>query len=400
MPSFSVKELATSDLIDTRCPLPVFHDGKLFLLGCRVDKANILNVDDLQLVNVDVSDPDRLSNITRLFDFKAVTKSTYVIKTLHIRSGTLVIDRYEYDLDAMTVSRTEEATYSLSWISAWEELEESVVIPPYLWVTFDKETSYAKYVDLRDGSEISWDTGFGSYFPRFSSMWVIRKDDIYMLIGKHQAGSNHMMCKLYSKTITDLGFSTGGGSPRPCANPSFFCNETLLIASSGGVDDADNDIAILDADFNLKKTIDLASITGWASNEIMLGGFNIFAKARDGSKYYALLAVADNSGAKYTATRVYLLELDSQLNVTNSTLIKEISKGEWALGNGGLAYCSRPVFVTNRKKIYVFGMSYPNAIYVVELDVSDIYDTYEFNKYMWYLNSRIPTSLTLQVTPL
>jgi len=402
MPTANVVQIDGMNLY-TYLLFPVIYNGKLFLIMHDAGYTKIFNVDDKVGAEItDTGDPNRLGGLVRLVDFKAVTSSTYILRVLHQRSGTLVLSSLEVDLNAMTATRVEEATYSLAWISASEEMAHSIVIPPYLWIAPNKEDSYLHYVNLDDGSDVSFDTGLGGYFARPSPKYIHYNDDIYMLLGVHLAGSNFRLLKLYSKTVTDLGFSAGGGSPRvQVGNMSWFHNDIIIPATCGGVDNADNDIKLLDKRFNVKSTIDLASLTGWSSNDAMGCGINIFAKRRDGTRYYGVLGVYNNSDAKATATKVFLIELDQNLNVVSSSLILDLSvRAGFAIGRDYTDFFNRPVFVVNRKKIYVFGQSGEPISYIIEIDVSDIFNDVEFNKNLWILQSRIPTSLTLQVTPL
>jgi len=404
MPTFNVRDNTNVKYDSPQTLFPVIYNGKLYVIWHISPKTIICNVDDDIYTEItETEDPDALSLTTRLIDFKMVTKSTYILRCLHIRSGELVIDRLEIDLDTPTATRTEEKTFSLSWISTWGEMAHSVVIPPYLWLAPNEEDGYVHYVDLRDGSDISFDTGFGSYFARFSSKYIPYKDDIYMLFGRHLAGDPHYLLKLYSQTVTSLGITTGGGSPRPqIGNLSWFYDDIIIPTVNSGVVNVDNDIALLDESFNQIATIDVGALTGFTYNDLVTMGINIFAKKRDGSKYYTILGSENNTGFDATEGKIIYVELDNAFNVLSSQVLLDIDEHAGVgLGADYSDFYCRPILIVPRKKIYVLGRrEISGKGFIIEIDVSDIWDDVEFNKNLWVLYGKNPTSLSLTVTPL
>ena len=391
--------------------VPAKYNGKIWMVNMSGSGAVLIgNLTDKTAVNItDTQDPDALGWASRLIDWKQKTNSTVIMRCIHARSGTLVIDRIEADLSALTATRTEESTISLAWLNQGEEIAHGIVIPPRLAVLPEwDETANLHYIDLETGDDSYWDTGFGTYEPRASQKYVVKNDDIYMLFGRHLAGDVHRYLKMFSHQLVELE-SSGGGSPRcQVGGVSWFYDDLLFPATSGGVVGVDNDIFIYDDDFTKLGTIDLAGITGWSSNDAICG-FNIYAKKTDGG-YYMLLGVTN---AKIDATalyRLYHVELNNTFGVVTSSLFferdwKDIGQN---LNGDYTDWCNVPIIDINAKKMYISGIYYDiseatNWDFVVEVDISDVWDNIaELNKSMWYLGAvvKIPTILTLQVTPL
>jgi len=391
--------------------LPARYEGKLYMVAVGGDgKVRIWNLTDKTLTFIEeTEDPNKLSWHSRLIDWKMKTNSTVIFRALHARSGLLVIERVEADLSALTASRTEESTISLSWLDKPGEISHATTIPPRLIVMGEEDpTANLHYVDLETGDDNYWDTGFGSYQPWPSPKFVVRNDDIYMALGKHLSGSIHMYVKLYSHTIVDLE-SAGGGSPRPMiGGKSWFYDELLFPLTNGGVQDKDNDILIYDDSFTKIGTIDLAGITGWSYNDAMCG-FNIYAKKSDGG-YYMLLGVMDDCETYATKYRLYHVELNSTFGVVSSSLLFE---RDWRyvaenMNSDYTDWNNVPIVDHNAKKMYIVG-SYTDVSesspysWIAEIDLSDVWDNIaEWNKSMWHIGAlgKIPTILTLTVTEL
>ncbi|MCS7365845.1 MAG: hypothetical protein NDF54_10445 [archaeon GB-1867-035] len=386
-------------------PFIVVYNGKIYsLLFKPEDYFIIANLTDKVVNTIDINDPNALSGESRIIDFKRITGSTVVLKVIHIRTGELVVDRIEVDLDAFTAVRTEEKTIALTWISGWGDISHSIVIPPRLWIAPDTENSYLHYVDIEDETDVSFDTGLGGFFARPSHKFIPKTDDIYMLLGVHLAGDTHKLLKVYSQTVSDLGFSTGDGSPRSqIGGLAWFYNDILIPATSGGVVDADNDIRILDINFSTKATINVGNITGWATND-MGGGLDFIAKKTDGG-YYVLLAVNDNVSDSATKVRIYWLELDSVLSVVNSVLLSEIATEtdtSFLLHSDYTGAPCSPIIDTYYKRIHIYGRVKQGGVMkgvFVDIDISDIWSNIsEFNKNLWFVRPyRIPTQLLLNV---
>jgi len=400
MPSFNVIDAEGAVTIDAY--IYAFRNGVHYQIGGGGGTV-LINLENGAKYDLGVNRTKTGS--VKLINYKLATKSTVVLRILYIpSSGIIRVADVEVDIDAKTANETVVKDLSLSWA---DDSTDYVVLPPRLLICRETDSGVIHYVDLEDGSEVNFDTGFGSYFPRTSWKIVPRKDDLYMLLGKHLAGDNFRALKIYSQSVVDLGFNTGGGSPRPLIGG--ICNfndEFLVLASSGGVNDADNDLKILDSAFNVKATIDLAGIAGYG-NASCYGGFHIIAKKTDGG-YYALAYIDQPTGGDAPLS-LWWLELDNTFAVVSKQQIYSASGKEphANIFSESSGHHASPLIDLARKKIYMPLYHYVEASSshvrkIVQIDVSDVWDNIaEFNKVNWFMPQlKIPTTLTLNVTPL
>ncbi|RLB79921.1 MAG: hypothetical protein DRH17_12895 [Deltaproteobacteria bacterium] len=386
-----------------------YYNGKLYDIELLVDAVKIVNCTDKTAQELSTGLSSDLTPYVRIIDLKHKTNSTIVVRAIYIKSGYVVIVRYEIDLSAMTVNVVEEQSYNLTWISAREELQHSAVIPPYLWVAPNKEDSYLHYVNIDNGNDVSFDAGLGGYFASSSTKYVALNDDIYMMLGRHYSGSPVYLLKLYSKSASSTGVSAGGGSPRSqIGSITLFYNDVIFPCGWGGVSGTDNDIALFDHRMNHLGTLDLSALTGWGDVDTM-PGFTILAKKTDG-KYYALLAVRHSSGSGSPQGRLYWLELQRNGTIVSSSLLHT-----FAMDDGDKLrvqikgdYSDRtcvPCIDLRSKKVYATAFDVEGGTsksWLVEIDISDVWDNIaEWNRALWFISPlRIPTTLTLSVTPL
>ena len=408
MPSASVTQLPIS-VHANRSYVFAYYGGKLYDIELSADVVRIVNVSDRSSQEVSTGIANYLHRATRICDIKFLTNSTIVVRLVFLRTGTLVVARYEIDLSSKTVTVTEESTYDLDWISASEEIYHSAVIPPYLWLAPNKEDSYLHYVNLDDGTDVSFDTGLGGYFARPSTKYVALNDDIYMLLGKHLAGDPVYYLKLYNKTVSSTGVSAGDGSPRvQIGSITLFYNDVIFPCGWGGVAGSDNDIALFDHRMNHLGTMDLSALTGW--NDVdTVPGFTILAKKTDGN-YYALLAVRHSTGAPSQEGRLYWLEIQRDGSVVSSSLLHSFATESYFAMQIKPEESDRtavPCVDLANKKIYAIAWDVEGGVdkgWLVEIDVSDVWNNIaEWNRALWFLRGalvKIPTSLTLSITPL
>ena len=386
-----------------------YYNGKIYDIELLANAIRIINVSEKTGVEKSTGITTYLSKHVKIIDIKYKTNSTVVVRAIYIRSGYVVIVRVEIDLSTGDVVVNEETSYNLTWISAWEEIQHSIVIPPYLWIAPNQEDSYIHYVNLDDGNDVSWDTGLGGYFVRPSTKFVALNDDIYMMFGRHLAGSNVYLLKLYSKSVTDTGVSAGGGSPRvQIGSIALFYNDVIFPCGWGGVSGSDNDIALFDHRMNHLGTLDLSALTGWNDVDTM-PGFTIIAKKTDGN-YYALLAVRHSTGAGSPEGRLYWLEIARDGTIVDSSLLHSFAMddGDKFAVQIKADYSDRtsvPAVDLRRKKVYTTAWDIEdgeNKGWLIEIDISDIWNNIsEFNKALWFISPlRIPTTLTLSVSPL
>jgi len=385
------------------------YGGKIYDIELLVPKVRVINVTDKTAQELDTGLTDYLTARARIIDIKYKTNSTVVVRALYIKSGYVVIVRYEIDLSAMTVTVTEETSYNLTWISAWEEISHSAVIPPYLWVAPNKEDSKVHVVNLDDGSDVVFDTFGDSYFVRPSTKYVALNDDIYMMLGRHLSGTGVYLLKLYSHSVVDKGISVGEADARvQIGSITLFYNDVIFPCGGGGVSGSDNDIVLCDHRCNHLGTLDLSALTGWNDVDTM-PGFTILAKKTDGN-YYALLAVRHSTGSSSPEGRLYWLELQRNGTIVSSQLLHSFAMDDgdkFAVQIKG-DYSDRtcvPCIDLRSKKVYTTAYDVEGGTakgWLVEIDISDVWDNIaEWNRALWFISPlRIPTTLTLSITPL
>ena len=385
------------------------YDSKIYNIEIAVNAVRVVDVTDKTAQEISTGRSSDVSECVRIIDVKRKTNSTVVVRVLYVSSGVVHIVRYEIDLSAMTVTVTEETSYNLTWISSFEEINHSAVIPPYLWVAPNKEDSYLHYVNIDDGDDVSFDTGLEGYFARPSTKYVALNDDIYMMLGKHLAGDQVYLLKLYSKSVTGTGVIAGGGSPRPqIGSIALFYNDVIFPCGWGGVSGSDNDIALFDHRMNHLGTMDLSALTGWNDVDTM-PGFTILAKKTDGN-YYALLAVRHSSGAPSQEGRLYWLEIQRDGSVVSSSLLHSFATESYfnmQIKSENSDRTCVPVVDLKSKKVYAtaWDVEGTDKGWLVEIDVSDVWNNIaEWNRALWFitpaLGLKIPTTLTLSITPL
>jgi len=398
MVNASVTEVMNPDTAFNDILIPVVYGGKLYVLNIRGDSGIILiNITDKEITTLGGGDANALVHSTKYLGHN-VKDSIVKVWYIHGRSGELVLNLAKIDLAVKTVERTELKTFSLSWLTRWEDISHGTCLTPTLCVLPDWDGGNLQYINLDTGN-VSTKTAPQSEY-RVSHKWIPKNDDIYMLSGVHLAGANQRYLKLYACTETDLGFSTGGGSPRPdMFGLAVFSDEVLFPASSGGVAGEDNDLAILNSSFNRLATIDISGILGITAGN----PFGHIVAKKVGGGYYALIGASDHSTPRNL--RLAWVELDSSFSVVSSTtlLSKTASSGLFEMP---YLDCSditdAPIIDLVKKKIYVINRG-DNYNWIVEIDISDVWDNIEeFNLRNWFISPhlKIPTILTLTVTPL
>ena len=407
MPTLSCTELdlgvdlsAAFDVVGAKYAGDIYmiaYSATLGLLIVNASKKTASLLSDLADPGADLGGRSSLVNYS-------IKGSKVYARTAHIRTGELVLSDIDVDLSSGDASRVEAAAHSFSWIDAWEEIAESVIIPPYLHVMPDKDTEYIYLIDLDDGSSEQIATGLTGYTLRPSFKLMHYKDDIHMLLGRHFAGDTYRLLSLYSGTVSSLELTTGGGSPRPhIGGLGIFRSGVLIPATSSGVVDADNDIAILDERFNVLVTLDVGSVTGWSSNDLIPGFFIV---GRGSDRYYALMPVDNNAAYENTAFRVYWIEFDLASGILDSQLLYEKSVPDevrTSLFSEYSGWARAPVVDPIAKKIYfIYGVSTTTTFGICEVDVSDKWDDIlELNSHAWIVGTgRIPTFMTLGISTL
>jgi len=326
----------------------------------------------------------------------------------HVTNNSWRLADIEIDLSALTGSRTLVAEKTPSDDSdIIYSIEKSQPISQRTLLIAEANKPYIWYVDAKDLSIIDkFDTVFSTYNPRISHKIVVKPDDIYILIGRHLDSANFYKYAVYGKTVTEISNSNPGGSPNP-----MICNmwvthkERLLIGSSNTVEGVANSLVWFDDDFNLLGKTTLTSIysTPYPS------GISVVGKKSNGN----LVIVGEFHNAhidESTEASLVYLEIDpSNYSVANVQKLKTFTDpNNWIFfiesGFGTTNdHLSLPIIDTRTKKVYMPTVNKSNGEYrlgLVEFDLSDV-DIVEWNLHSWFLNqTRIPTQLTLGVSPL
>lgn len=405
MPSATVNQLQTAVRPETPIVWSIYN-GDVYAVRFDADTIHIIKFTDGSVKNISTGITDAIHPDTRLIDYKFINRKTVNTRLLVIESGKLTLLNAEVDLDALTGQATVESSLSLSWISKAEEITHSMVIPPYLWIAPNEEDSAVHYVNIDDGNDVSFDAGFNGNFARPSVKYMHFNDDIYMLLGVHNAGANAYQLKVYSKTVTDTGVSGGGGSPRTqIGAPTLFYDDIIFPCGWGGVSGSNNNIVLFDKRITSLGTIDLGTLTGWSDVDTM-PGFTIFAKKSDGN-YYALLAVRHSTGSSSPEGRLYFLELKRDGTIVDSSLLHSFSmddgdKFRVSIKPDYSDWATVPLIDIDKKLLYALAWdveSSTNKAYAITVDLSDVWDNIaELNKAVWLgSGSRIPTILTLTI---
>jgi len=384
--------------------IPAVYRGKRYIINVVSSYGIILiNIDDKEMKNLGNEDANCLAADTRYL-MHSYYNGIVKILCAHSRSGTLVIDKITVDLASQTARRTEIKTISLSWLTRWENFAHGISIPPRMLLLPDWNNGYMHYIDVESGAIKDIDLGGVTYVNevRFSHKFFARHDDIYMAFGKHLAGSNHELLKVFSASRHDLGFSTGGGSPRPqIFGLAVFTDKIFVPVTSGGVVGADNDLAILDETFSQVTTIDIKGVTGISVRANMPFG-NFLAKSKDGGYY---IIIGTDNGESPNEVKCVLAKFDSNFNLVTKYDIFTFTCPAERKFTPYFDYSditSAQVVDIDRKKVYIYAEEIDGKAKFVEIDISDIWDDIEeFNARSWIIGkTRIPTILTISVAPI
>ncbi len=384
--------------------VPAVYRGKRYLINFSPQTGlKIVSIDDRNVKDLGNTDENRLSGDARYL-YHIYHDGVVKILGVHARNGILVVDKITVDLASQTGSREEIKTISASWLTRWEATAGSTTIPPRLVLTPDWDNGYVHYIDVESGAKKDIDLGGTGheYEVGLGHKYIARHDDIYLAMGKHLAGSNHEVWKVYSGTRQDLGISTGGGSPRPhIFGLAVFTDKIFVPVANGNVAGADNDLAILDETFSQVATIDIKGVTGISVRANMSFG-NFLAKSKDGGYY---IIIGTDNGESPIEAKCVLAKFDSSFNLVTKY---DIFSFTYPSERHFIPYfdysdiTSAQIVDIDRKKVYIYTEEINGEYKFVEIDISDIWDDIEeFNGRSWIIGStKIPTILSLSVTPL
>ena len=346
---------------------------------------------------------------TRLIDFNIVgSKLKARILYGNTTNNSWRLADIEVDLSALTASKTLVAEKTPSDdADITYDIKKTQALSQRTILVAEAEKPYIWYVDAKDLSIISkYDTGFGEYNPRLSNQIVVKPDDIYMLIGRHLDSANFYKFAVYGKTLTEISNTNPNSSPNPMILNTWVTHKERILTGSGNtVYTRNNLICWFDDDFNLLGKTDLSSIYSYP----YLYGSAIIGKTSTGNLIIVGL-LANEHLANATKNSLIYLEIDT----TDFSLASYQKLHEFTDMNNCVFYIATdfgvdadrlalPVIDTRTKKVYMPARCKVNGerrLGLVEFDLSDV-DIVEWNQHAWYLNqTKIPTQLTLEVTPL
>jgi len=390
--------------------VPVIHKGKLYAVtyspisGARLIDFFEGTVHDLG--NADTGSKPSAEGTPLYWKKKGSTLTLYCF--FRTEADQYGVKKLDVDLEGKTATSENDRLWTIT-PQAGSDLNthESAKLPPRLAVLVEAGGGYIHYLDLEDGSDDVWDSGFGSYNARTSYKVVVKKDDIYMLCGRHLSGSNQLMLKVYAKSFTDLNLSFGGASPHPWIGGEYLAGKKHFIMTSHcQVVNTDNDIGVLDENFSQIGRIDTSAVTGWSNNDTQ-PGFVILGQLSNGN-YASLLAVQNNREHDATAWRLYYVELAPEdatnpFSIVSSSLLLELTDttenneiGE-ALRYRRLCMCGslsdqygKPIVDVYNKIVYTMFGGEGNSTgkdwgFLVYIDISDL-DIVEWNQFLWLIN--------------
>jgi len=321
-------------------------------------------------------------------------------------NNSWVLSECELDFSALTGNRTSLATLSTADDSdIGYIINQSNILSSRLALMVVADKPYIWYVDPKDFSIIDKiDTGFGTYNPRVSWKYVIKPDDVYVLLGQHLNSAQFYYWKVYGKTATEISGSNTGGSPMPSIGNYWISEkEIYLLGSSRTVVGVSNSLAWFDTDFNLLGKTSLTSIYSTPYPE----GLNIIGKNDNGN--LVLIGLVGNAHYSEASRKsIVLLEIDpTDFSLVNFNRIHEFTDMNnaftWLIMNvaSGSGKSTLPVIDKRTKILYTFAQGRDNGLntgYTVKIDFSDI-EINEWNLMNRYVGDiRKPTTLTLNVT--
>jgi len=264
---------------------------------------------------------------------------------------------------------------------------------------------YVFYLDAKTGDIIAkYDTGFNGYNPRLdASKAVVRPDDIYMVMGRHLAGDNFRIFKVYAKSLTTIsGSSPDGDSPHPhIGTPAMLYRKTLLTGTGTTVVSTNPPIMWFDDDLNLVGTTDLSGVSGYSYPHPY--GFHVVG-LDDQSRIVVVATVGDNYCAGWTKSKILVLAVST--TTYSATKLYEVEYTDRCVIMQKSWYSDRlhvPLVDRDRKKIYAFGSYYTTAScnsaqtgMLLEIDLSDL-NIVDWNQYAFYTDGKVPAILDLSV---
>jgi hypothetical protein len=331
---------------------------------------------------------------------KAVRTSTGVmLEGIHF--GTNQLNRVRYYVDVSAGNVTTETVYSNSVSQVLTNETWNLGLYGDLMVGGFYGYGDIYYFDTYTGSFVKSVTGPRSgYYTRCDKVFVVRGDDIYILLGVHYAGDPFRKLKAYAGTYTDITSGTvGGDSPNTQATSIImFKDKTLFTATGSSVLNSQPPILWLNENLDVVGSTSLTSIYTYAREY----GFWVIGRT---DTYYVALAVLWNNVWNYeTARAAYILYINpSNFSLASYTKLTDFTdKRTFVAGSQSSKWQHMPIVDRKAKKVYIEGIAAwaGDANYMYVVDLSDI-PIVEWNESQYFVGeARKPTMLQLTITPL
>lgn len=312
---------------------------------------------------------------------------------------------YEVDFSAMSASATELWALDTSDDSDMGAVvHKGTIIGNRFILHATANKPYIWYIDAKDGSIIDkYDTNLGTYNPRIDiTKAVIKPDDIYILAGRHLSGDDFYIFKVFSKDYTKISDTAPDGeSPLPKIGNALVGEKLHLIPVSGcTVVNTNPPIRWFDDDFNLLGSTSLSSITGYSYPHPT--GWHIVGIDED-DDIIMLISIYNDEEGGTRKTKIMILKINHSTFSPTVLFSKEYS-GRYHIGKAW--YASRGTYALvdkDNKKVYDIAClreDHTENVALIEADISDV-NIKEWNQQSYYTAyEKIPTVLTLNVTPL
>ena len=349
-----------------------------------------------QLSFTPVGNNPKLPGILR----KAVrTKTGATLEGVHF--GTNQINRVRYHINVSAGAVDVETVYSNTVSKVYTNETWNLGLYGDLMVGGFYGYGDIYYFDTYTGSYVKTVTGpGGTYYLRCDKVYAVRGDDIYILLGRHYAGDAFRLLKAYSGTYTTITNSTvGGDSPNSQATSIvMFKDKTLFTATGSSVLNSQPPIHWLNENLDVVGSTSLTSIYTYARE------YGFWVVGRTSTSYVALAVLWDNTWNYETARAAYILYINpSTYAIDNYTKLTDFTtRRTFVAGSQNSKWQHMPIIDRQKKLAFIEGLGAwgdnKNLMYVV--DLSDV-QIEEWNQTQYFIGeARLPTTLTLTVTPL
>ena len=400
MPSVQIYDFPDISVKVTPKQLAVICKNNKYIWWDPKDAVFILDVEKKTAEKISLTDTC-VKSASRLVEGAVYGNKAYM-KTFYVpSSGTLRIREIEIDLENKTASLGDYIDVNDSDFdedNKAQGLRKLIIFAsphkPYIW-----------FIDPDTGEFDKFDTGFGEYNPRISLKGLLTKDDLKLIIGRHLAGDKWYILSVYHREVTALQ-SINSDSPIHTLLPAvYFYDDIYFFCSGSNVVNSSPNWYIFDKNFNKLAEI---SFTDIYSNPHYYG---FECLGRNGDHIYLFGIITNNHLEYATEEKLVMVDIDRSTwskSVTTLLTISDMSNGLEISTNDCHADVRWLGFVDKKnKKLYLPAGRYDKSQLwdykcpaLVEIDYSDL-EIEEYNQNLYFKGEeKIPTTLSLTITPL